>query len=90
MPAAHLWGAQTQRSIEIPIGVDRYRWDRPVIRAFRRPQSAPRGRDAALGELPADKAALIERGMRRTIDGRLDAEFPLVVVPDGLWHADPT
>ena len=35
VPANRLWGAQTQRSIEnFPIGVDRFRWGRPVIRAF--------------------------------------------------------
>ena len=35
VPADHLWGAQTQRSIDnFPIGVDRFRWGRPVIRAF--------------------------------------------------------
>jgi len=35
VPADHLWGAQTQRSIEnFPIGVERFRWGRPVIRAF--------------------------------------------------------
>ena len=34
VPEDHLWGAQTQRSHEnFPIGVDRYRWDRPVLRA---------------------------------------------------------
>ena len=35
VPADHLWGAQTQRSIEnFPIGVDRFKWGRAVIRAF--------------------------------------------------------
>ena len=35
VPADRLWGAQTQRSIEnFPIGVARFRWDRPVIRAL--------------------------------------------------------
>ena len=35
VPAEHLWGAQTQRSIDnFPIGVDTFRWGRPVIRAF--------------------------------------------------------
>ncbi len=35
VPADRLWGAQTQRSIEnFPIGVPRFRWDRPVIRAL--------------------------------------------------------
>jgi hypothetical protein len=35
VPSDHLWGAQTQRShLNFPIGVGRYRWARPVIRAL--------------------------------------------------------
>src|SRR5216683_2083040 len=35
VPADRLWGAQTQRSLlNFRIGVDRFRWGRPVIRAF--------------------------------------------------------
>src|SRR5574340_765851 len=35
VPADHLWGAQTQRSVvNFPIGVDRFTWGREVIRAF--------------------------------------------------------
>jgi fumarate hydratase class II len=35
VPIDHLWGAQTERSHEnFPIGVGRYRWGRPVIRAL--------------------------------------------------------
>ena len=35
VPSDRLWGAQTQRSIaNFPIGVPRFRWDRPVIRAM--------------------------------------------------------
>jgi fumarate hydratase, class II len=35
VPADHLWGAQTERSHRnFPIGVERYRWDRAVIRAL--------------------------------------------------------
>jgi fumarate hydratase, class II len=35
VPEDHLWGAQTERSHRnFPIGVDRYRWGRPVIRAL--------------------------------------------------------
>ena len=35
VPAARLWGAQTQRSLlNFEIGVQRFRWGRPVIRAF--------------------------------------------------------
>jgi fumarate hydratase class II len=84
VPADHLWGAQTQRSIEnFPIGVDRYRWGRPVIRAFGILKKCAAQTNAALGELPADKAALIERAAQDVIDARLDAEFPLVVYQTG-------
>ena len=35
VPAEHLWGAQTQRShMNFPIGVERFRWGRPVLRAL--------------------------------------------------------
>ena len=35
VPIDHLWGAQTERSHRnFPIGVARYRWGRPVIRAL--------------------------------------------------------
>ena len=84
VPADHLWGAQTQRSIEnFPIGVDRFRWGRPVIRAFGVLKKAAAIANAELGELPADKARLIERAAQEVIDGRLDAEFPLVVFQTG-------
>ena len=84
VPADHLWGAQTQRSIEnFPIGVDRHRWGRPVIRAFGILKKCAARTNLALGELPADKAALIERAAQEVIDGRLDAEFPLVVFQTG-------
>jgi fumarate hydratase class II len=35
VPAERLWGAQTERAREnFPIGVDRFRWGRGVIRAL--------------------------------------------------------
>lgn len=35
VPADRYWGAQTQRSIHhFPIGVDRFCWQRPIIRAL--------------------------------------------------------
>ena len=84
VPAEHLWGAQTQRSIEnFPIGVDRFRWGRPVIRAFGILKKCAAQANGALGELPADKVALIERAAQEVIDGKLDAEFPLVVFQTG-------
>jgi len=84
VPAAHLWGAQTQRSIDnFPIGVGRFHWGRPVIRAFGVLKLCAARTNAALGELAPDKAALIERAAREVVDGRLDAEFPLVVFQTG-------
>src|SRR5438270_2650592 len=84
VPADHLWGAQTQRSIDnFPIGVDRFRWGRPVIRAFGVLKKCAAVANGALGELPPDKVALILRAAQEVIDGRLDAEFPLVVFQTG-------
>ena len=84
VPAEHLWGAQTQRSIEnFPIGVDRFRWGRPVIRAFGILKKCAAQANGALGELPADKVGLIVRAAQEVIDGKLDAEFPLVVFQTG-------
>ncbi|HEY5862585.1 MAG TPA: class II fumarate hydratase [Casimicrobiaceae bacterium] len=84
VPAEHLWGAQTQRSIDnFPIGVGRFQWGRPVIRAFGLLKKCAARANAALGELDRDKAALIERAAQEVIDGKLDAEFPLVVFQTG-------
>src|SRR5712671_504819 len=84
VPADHLWGAQTQRSIDnFPIGVDRFRWGRPVIRAFGILKKCAAETNATLGELSADKVDLIVRAAQDVIDGKLDAEFPLVVFQTG-------
>jgi fumarate hydratase class II len=84
VPAAHLWGAQTQRSIEnFPIGTDRFRFTRPVIRAFGVLKKAAALANGELGELPSDKVKLIVQAAEEVIEGRLDAEFPLVVFQTG-------
>jgi fumarate hydratase class II len=84
VPADHLWGAQTQRSVmNFPIGVDRFKWGREVIRAFGVLKKCAAQANGELGELPADKVALIERAAQEVIDGRLDSEFPLVVFQTG-------
>ncbi|HEX8741206.1 MAG TPA: class II fumarate hydratase [Casimicrobiaceae bacterium] len=84
VPADHLWGAQTQRSVmNFPIGVDRFIWGREVIRAFGVLKKCAAQANGELGELPADKVALIERAAQEVIDGRLDKEFPLVVFQTG-------
>jgi fumarate hydratase class II len=84
VPADRLWGAQTQRSIDnFPIGVERFRFGRPVIRALGRVKQASARTNAALGELPRDRADLIVRAAQEVIDGRHDREFPLVVFQTG-------
>jgi fumarate hydratase, class II len=82
--ADRYWGAQTERSVaHFPIGVERFRWGRPMIRALGILKKAAARANAELGELPAEVAALIERAADEVIDGTLDAHFPLVVFQTG-------
>ncbi|CAM5381222.1 class II fumarate hydratase [Eoetvoesiella caeni] len=84
VPAERYWGAQTQRSIEnFPIGVDRFKWQRPVIRALGILKKAAAEANAELGELPQDIARLVVQAADEVEQGRLDAEFPLVVFQTG-------
>ena len=72
VPADHLWGAQTQRSHEnFPIGVDRYRWNRPVIRALGILKKCAALANEELGQLPREKVGLIVRAAQEVIDGML-------------------
>src|SRR3954464_10463502 len=84
VPADHLWGAQTQRShLNFPIGVERYRWGRPVIRALGILKKCAALANEELGQLPREKVDLIVRAAQEVIDGKLDGEFPLVVFQTG-------
>ncbi len=81
---AHLWGAQTQRShLNFPIGIERFRWGRPVIRALGILKKSAALANAELGQLPREKVDLIVRAAQEVIDGRWDDEFPLVVFQTG-------
>jgi fumarate hydratase class II len=84
VPADHLWGAQTQRStINFAIGVKRFVWGRPVIRALGILKKACALANGELGQLPKDKVDLIVRAADEVIEGKLDSEFPLVVWQTG-------
>ncbi len=84
VPAEHLWGAQTERSRHnFPIGVERYRWGRPVIRALGILKKCAALANGELGQLPREKVDLIVRAAQEVIDGKLDGEFPLVVFQSG-------
>jgi len=81
---ARLWGAQTERSRRnFVIGAERFRWGRPVIRAFGLVKKAAALANRELGQLPAAKAELIARAADEVIAGRWDEEFPLVVFQTG-------
>ena len=84
VPADHLWGAQTERSHRnFPIGVERYRWNRAVIRALGILKKCTALANRELGQLPSEKVDLIACAAQDVIDGRLDHEFPLVVFQTG-------
>ncbi|PYE55294.1 class II fumarate hydratase [Deinococcus yavapaiensis] len=81
---SRLWGAQTQRSIQnFPIGIDRFRFTRPIIRALGVLKKGAAQANAELGELPQDIADLIVRAADEVISGQLDEHFPLVVFQTG-------
>jgi fumarate hydratase class II len=84
VPAKRLWGAQTQRALEnFRIGVDRFRWGRPVIRALGIVKKCAALANSDLGQLAPDKADLIARAAQDVIEGRLDDEFPLTAFQTG-------
>ena len=84
VPADVYWAAQTQRSIQnFPIGVDRFKWGRAVIRALGILKRAAAEANLQLGELPQDIAEPIISAANDVIDGVLDDQFPLVVFQTG-------
>jgi fumarate hydratase class II len=84
VPSDRLWGAQTERAHRnFRIGVHRFRWGNPVIRAFGVLKKCAALANAELGQLPRHKADLIVRAAQDVIDGKLDAEFPLVAFQTG-------
>jgi fumarate hydratase class II len=84
VPAEHLWGAQTQRSRNnFPIGVERFRWGRSVIRALGILKKCAALANGELGQLTKEQVDLIVRASQEVIDGLWDNEFPLVVFQTG-------
>jgi fumarate hydratase, class II len=84
VPAERLWGAQTQRCLlNFPIGVGRFQWGRPVIRALGILKKCAAQANGELGELPKAKVDLIAEAAQEVMDGTWDAEFPLVVFQTG-------
>jgi fumarate hydratase, class II len=84
VPADRYWGAQTERSRDnFKIGVERFVWGRPVIRALGILKKAAALANGELGQLPDDTVRLITAAADEVIAGRLDDHFPLVVFQTG-------
>jgi fumarate hydratase class II len=84
VPADRYWGAQTERSRDnFKIGVERFVWGRPVIRALGILKKAAALANGELGQLPAEKVRLITAAADEVIAGKLDDHFPLVVFQTG-------
>lgn len=82
VPAANYWGAQTQRSLHyFSIGTDRM--PREMIQAFGILKKATAIANHTLGELSAEKLALIVQAADEVIEGKLATHFPLSVWQTG-------
>src|SRR5262245_43937862 len=82
--ADRYWGAQTERSRHnFPIGVERFRFTRAIIRALGVLKKGAAQANGELGELPQEKVDLIVRAADDMIAGKLDAHFPLGVFQTG-------
>jgi fumarate hydratase class II len=82
VPAAHYWGAQTQRSLEhFSIGEDRMPVE--IVRALGLVKKAAALVNRDLGRLPPDKAALIVQAADEVVAGARDDDFPLHVWQTG-------
>ncbi len=82
VPAAHYWGAQTQRSLH-HFAISTETMPAAVIRAFGVLKLASARVNHALGKLDAERAALIEQAAGEVIDGSLAGEFPLRIWQTG-------
>src|SRR3954466_12049409 len=82
VPADRLWGAQTERSRRF-FRISGERMPLPVIHALARVKKAAAAANADLGLLDGKKSEAIRRAAEEVLDGRHDAEFPLVVWQTG-------
>lgn len=82
VPKDALWGAQTQRSREnFKIGGDRF--PREMIKALGVLKKAAAATNSNLGLLDKKKTEFILKACDEVIEGKLDAQFPLVVWQTG-------
>jgi fumarate hydratase class II len=82
VPAARLWGAQTQRSLE-HFAISSERMAPELIAALAQVKRAAAAVNRSLGLLAADKADAIMRAADEVLEARHADEFPLVVWQTG-------
>src|SRR5258708_39161427 len=82
VPAAHYWGAQTQRSL-IHFAIGHEIMPRSLIRAIGILKKAAAEVNRQLGKLDQHNADLIARAADEVISGKLDPEFPLRIWQTG-------
>ncbi len=84
VPINAIFGAQTQRSVEnFKIAQDINKMPKEIIRAFAFLKKAAALTNNELGVLAEDKTNLIAQVCDEILEGKLDAEFPLVVWQTG-------
>src|SRR5689334_3065215 len=82
VPAAALYGAQTQRAVEnFPISGRRF--PRAFIRALALIKSAAARVNGRFGLLPEVRAAAIEEAADKVAEGQFDGEFPVDIFQTG-------
>jgi fumarate hydratase class II len=82
VPDEHLWGAQTQRSLE-HFAISTEKMPPELVHALALVKSAAARVNQRLGLLDAAKADAIARAAAEVASGSLDAEFPLTVWQTG-------
>ncbi|MES3021351.1 MAG: class II fumarate hydratase [Pseudomonadota bacterium] len=82
VPAARLWGAQTQRSLE-HFDISTERMAPELLHALAQVKRAAASANLSLGLLPADKADAIIRAADEVLAGQHAGEFPLAVWQTG-------
>jgi len=82
VPAARLWGAQTQRSLAF-FAISSEAMPQEIVQALARVKQACAGVNRDLGLLPADPALAIITAAQEVLAGRHAQEFPLSVWQTG-------
>jgi len=82
VPAAALWGAQTQRAVD-NFPISGLTMPREFIRALGLIKSAAAQANADLGHLSKNKAKAIRKQAERVAAGEFDAQFPIDVFQTG-------